>query len=145
MAYSGKFKPKNPRKYKGDPTNIVWRSRWEVKFMSFLDNNTNVLEWSSEEHIIPYRSPLDGKVHRYFPDFYVKVKQVDGSIKESIIEIKPHHQTLEPKQNKNKNKYLTEVKTYVINSTKWTAAEAYCNSRGWKFSVVTEKELGIKF
>ena len=70
-SYSGKFKPSYPGKYKGDPTNIIYRSLWERKFMVWCDRNINVEEWGSEEIIIPYISPVDGRVHRYFPDFYV--------------------------------------------------------------------------
>jgi hypothetical protein len=117
MAYKGFFKPKNPKKYKGDPTNIVYRSRWESFFMSKLDLNDNVITWASEELAIPYRSPLDGRIHRYFPDFYVKSRNPDGSISELLIEIKPFKETIEPKQNKNRNRYLTEVKTYVIKTS----------------------------
>ena len=57
MAYSGYFKPKNPTKYRGNPTNIVYRSLWERKFMVFCDNNPSILQWGSEEIIIPYRAP----------------------------------------------------------------------------------------
>jgi len=145
MAYSGKFKPNNPKKYRGDPTNIIYRSRWESRFMSYLDSHTEVIEWASEEFSIPYKSPIDGRVHRYFPDFYVKTKSSDGTIVESVIEIKPLYQTKEPKPNKNKNRYLTEVKTYMINSSKWRYAQAYCDQKGWKFIIVTEKDLGLNF
>lgn len=145
MAYKGFFKPKNPKKYKGDPTNIVYRSRWESFFMSKLDLNDNVITWASEELAIPYRSPLDGRIHRYFPDFYVKSKNPDGTVSELLIEIKPFKETVEPKQNKNRNRYLTEVKTYVINQTKWNYARAFCEKRGWSFIIVTERELGLTF
>ena len=103
MAYKGKYSPSYPRKYKGDPTNIVYRSLWERKFMVYCDLNENILEWGSEEIVLPYRSPVDGRVHRYFPDFYIKVKESTGRIKKMIIEIKPkrqcsHHQNLRGKQ-----------------------------------------------
>ena len=68
--------------------------------MVYCDRSDNILEWGSEEIIIPYRSPLDGKVHRYFPDFYVKVKQANGSIKKMIIEVKPKHECAPPKPQK---------------------------------------------
>lgn len=145
MAYQGRFRPKNPTKYKGDPTNIVYRSSWELRLMQYLDTHSDVLTWSSEEIIIPYKSPMDGKYHRYFPDFYIKTKQKDGIIKEILIEVKPFYQTQEPKRTKNKNRFLTEVKTYVINKRKWEAAEEYCKKRGWNFQLVTEKDLGITF
>jgi hypothetical protein len=71
MAYSGKYNPINPKKYKGDTSKVIYRSLWERKLMVYCDNTKSVLEWGSEEVIIPYVSPWDGKVHRYFPDFYM--------------------------------------------------------------------------
>ena len=100
MAYKGKYYPSFPRKYKGDPTNIIFRSLWERKFMVYCDKNANVLEWNSEEIAIPYRSPLDNRVHRYFPDFYMKVKESNGIIKNYIVEVKPLKQTTPPKKPK---------------------------------------------
>ena len=145
MAYKGFFKPKNPKKYIGNPKAIVYRSRWESVFMSYLDNHDSVLEWASEELIIPYISQVDGKRHRYFPDFWVKVQQKDGTTKIMVVEIKPHKQTQPPKPGKNKARYISEAQTYIINSNKWDAAKAFCQSKGWTFSIVTENELGLKF
>lgn len=137
MAYSGRFVPINPTKYLGDPTNIWYRSMWERRVMDHLDTNKSVLEWSSEEIIIPYISPVDNKYHRYFPDFFVRTK--DGAM---ILEVKPYNQVTMPDPGKKKTKkYLTEVMTYGINQAKWKAAENYCMDRGWKFKVITEKEL----
>ena len=87
MSYKGFFRPKNPSKYKGDPTNIIYRSRWELKFMVYLDSHPDVLSWGSEEVIIPYRSPIDNKVHRYFPDFVVKKRNPAGIIETLLVEI----------------------------------------------------------
>lgn len=145
MAYKGFFKPKNPKKYKGNPQAIVYRSRWESMFMSYLDNHDSVLEWASEELVIPYFSQVDGKMHRYFPDFWIKVKQKNGTTKVMVVEIKPYKQTQAPKPGKNKARYINEAQTYIINSNKWAAAKAFCESNGWTFSIVTENELGLKF
>lgn len=145
-TYKGYFKPKNPQKYQGDPTNIVYRSRWELKLMMYLDDHKDVLNWSSEEIIIPYRSPIDGKVHRYFPDFKVTKINKEGNKETALIEIKPLSQTQPPKkQSKITKRYLTEVKTWGINEAKWKAAQSYCLDRGWSFHIFTEKELGIKW
>ncbi len=145
MSYKGKYQPSNPQKYKGDPTNIIYRSLWERKFMVYCDNNENIIEYSSEEIALPYRSPLDGKIHRYFPDFYIKVKENDGQIKKYIIEIKPKKQTMEPKVQKRKTKsYIYEVTEWAKNQAKWKAAEEYCKDRGYEFKVLTEDHLGIK-
>ena len=143
-SYSGKFKPSNTNKYKGDPTNIIYRSLWERKFMVWCDNNENVLEWGSEEIIIPYRSPVDNRVHRYFPDFYVKTRTRAGKLSKNIIEVKPFVQTQEPKRKKRiTKKYLSEVKTFVINDAKWKAADEYCKDRRMNFIILTEKELKV--
>ena len=145
MSYKGKYKPSYPKKYKGDPTNIVYRSLWERKFMVYCDNNPNVLEWQSEEFCIPYRSPIDNKVHRYFPDFFIKYKDVSGKIRSSLIEIKPMRQCVPPpKPKRQTKKYLNEAFEYAKNQAKWKAAEDYCADRMWEFKVMTEKELGIK-
>jgi hypothetical protein len=145
MSYKGKYQPSYPKKYKGDPTNIIYRSLWERKFMVYCDNNQNILEWGSEEIVVPYRSPLDNRYHRYFPDFYIKVKESSGKIKKMIIEIKPQKQCVEPKVQKRKTKaYIYEVVEYAKNQAKWKAAEEWCLDRGYEFKVLTENELGIK-
>ena len=144
MAYRGKYYPSFPRKYKGDPTNIIYRSLWERKFMVYCDKNQNILEWASEEIAIPYRSPIDNRVHRYFPDFYMKVKETNGRIKNYVIEVKPAKQTIPPKKPKRQTKgYIREAYEYAKNQAKWKMAKEFCADRQWEFKVVTEKELGI--
>lgn len=147
MAHKGKFRPKNPQKYKGNPTNIIYRSMWEFKFMRWLDMHSDVLEWASEEIIIPYKSPVDNRYHRYFPDFYVRMKNDKNEINTLLIEIKPKSQVREPvnKTGKITKKYLNEVMTYGVNTAKWKAAEEYCKDRRWQFKIFTENELGIKY
>ena len=145
MAYKGKYYPSFPRKYKGDPTNIIYRSLWERKFMVYCDKNTKILEWGSEEIAIPYLSPVDGKVHRYFPDFYVKLKERTGKIKKYIIEVKPKKQLKPPAKPKRQTKsYLYEAYEYARNQAKWKAASSFCKDRLYEFKVMTEDELGIK-
>ena len=139
MRYRGKYRVSNPRKYKGDARNVVYRSSWEYKFMQWCDSHPSVEEWASEEIIIPYISPVDGKRHRYFPDFYVKVGN-----KKYIAEVKPSYQTKEPKtQKRNTKKYISEVMTYAVNQAKFKAADEFCKDHGWEFMIVTEKELKI--
>ncbi len=145
-TYQGKFKPKNPSKYKGDPTNIIYRSSWEAKFMKYLDEHPDVLLWASEELVVPYRSPVDGKLHRYFPDFLVRKKNAQGIVETLMVEIKPASQTIEPTKKKTINKqYINEVMTWGVNQAKWKAAKEYCDDRKWRFLVLTEKELNIKW
>ena len=144
MAYSGKYRPSYPKKYKGDPTNVIYRSLWERKFMVWCDKNENVLEWGSEEIVIPYISPLDNRMHRYFPDFYVRARTKTGGTQKFIIEIKPFKQTAPPqKQRRRTKRYITEVTTYAVNDAKWKAATEYCKDRRWQFKILTEKELKI--
>ena len=138
----GFFKPKNPKKYIGDPTNIVYRSGWERRVMQSLDDNLNVIRWASEEVVIPYRSPVDNKIHRYFVDFYVEAIGRDGETRIMLLEVKPKDQTQEPKKPKRTTKrFITEVMTYGVNQAKWKAAEEYCKSKGWEFQILTEQEL----
>ena len=146
MAYKGRYTPKNPKKYKGDYHNIVYRSLWERKFMVYCDNSDNILEWGSEEVIIPYLSPWDGKLHRYFPDFYIKVRQASGNIKKFIIEVKPKKQTRPPEPvHRKTKKWLNEVKTYSINEAKWKSASEWCSNNDMEFKILTEDELGIRY
>jgi hypothetical protein len=146
MAYKGKFRPKFPKKYMGDPTNIIYRSLWERNCMTYFDLNLDVIQWSSEEISIPYKSPIDGRWHRYFPDFIIKIKKPNHPQETIMIEVKPFKETREPqKKSRITRHYLYEVKTYGINISKWKAAEEYCKDRKWKFIILTEKELGIKF
>ncbi len=142
--YQGFFKPKHPGKYKGNPTQIVYRSKWELGVMMQLDHDPTIIEWGSEEIIIGYISPADGRPHRYFPDFFWKKKSPNGRIETTVCEVKPHSQTVMPKQTANKpmgRRFLKEATTYAVNTAKFEAATNYCNKRGWKFIILTEKEL----
>ena len=144
MAYSGKFSPKNTNKYLGDPTNIWYRSLWERRVMVHLDINPSVVEWSNEEIVIPYLSPVDNRWHRYFPDFFVRVKNRSGMLESMILEVKPKSQAQPPtKRSKVTKRYITEVMTWGVNEAKWKAAVEYCKDRSWTFKVITEEDLGI--
>lgn len=143
MAYKfrqGYYKPKNPEKYRGDVSKIVYRSSWELSFNKFLDNNPNVLEWASEEIVIPYIKPTDNKVHRYFPDYWVKYKNTKGEIIEEVVEVKPSTQTRRTRSRNPKTRLVEDV-TYAINTKKWEAAQKWCEARGIKFRIITEQHL----
>jgi len=146
-TYKGYFKPRNPAKYKGNPSNIIYRSRWESLLMSKLDEHPDVISWGSEEVVIPYRSPIDGRVHRYFVDFIVTTINKQGIKETTLIEVKPASQTRPPvlTEGKKNKRYIQEVMTWGVNEAKWKAATEYCKDRGWKFQIFTEKELGLKF
>ena len=143
-SYKGKYRVRNYRKYKGDPTRVVYRSLWERKFMDWCDKTPRVVEWWSEEIAIPYKDPVQKKWRRYFPGFWVKVKETNGKTKSYLIEVKPKRQVDGPKpQKRHTKKYITEVMTYATNQAKWEAANDYCNDRLWEFKLITELELKI--
>ncbi len=144
MAYRGRFSPKNPSKYKGDVIGIVYRSLWELKLFRWLDEQSFVVSWSSEEIVIPYRCKTDGRIHRYFVD--VKFQFTDGRI--MLIEVKPSKEVSPPKNTGRKTRrYITEVMTYAKNISKWEAATEYAADRGWIFEIWDEtmlRKLGMK-
>ena len=143
MAYRGRFYPKHPLKYKGDPNKIIYRSSWEVRVMKYLDENDGVVWWVSEEMNVKYISPVDGRVHRYFPDFVVKVRRKDNSSTIFMLEVKPEAQTKLRQPKRVTKQYINEAATYAVNQAKWKYAEEFCKDHGWVFRVVTEKDLGI--
>jgi hypothetical protein len=143
-TYKGKFRPKNPGKYTGDVANIVYRSLWELRFMKWCDTNPSVQEWGSEIVIVPYVSPIDRKVHRYFVDFYIKIKNKMNETQKYLIEIKPERFTKPPEIPKKKTKrFIDEVFQYGVNEAKWKAAFEFCEDRNMKFMILTEKDLGV--
>ena len=95
-SIKSKYRPSFPSKYKGDPTNIICRSSWERKFCHWCDLNESIIEWGSEEFYIPYLSPVDNRVHKYYPDFIIKLRESSGKIKTYVIEVKPKKQTKPP-------------------------------------------------
>ncbi len=111
--------------------------------MKYFDDNPNVIWWASEEISIPYKSPVDNRVHRYFPDFIAKIRTKDGKEKTYMLEVKPEAQTKMPKQRKRTKRMIQEVATYAINQEKWRAADLFCREHGWEFMLITEKELGL--
>ena len=141
----GIFKPNNNKKYigKGDP---VYRSSWELKFFRWADLNENVLAWGSENIVIPYLSPIDNKVYRYFVDNFIVFLDRNNNKKKFLIEIKPSKQVEKPCSTKGKRKttILYEQKTWVVNQAKWVAAKKWADKKGYEFLILTEKELGIK-
>lgn len=147
MSYHGKYIPKNPSKYRGDPTRIVYRSLWERRIMKYFDQSPNIIEWQSEEVVVPYKSPKDGRYHRYFPDFVIRKLDKDGRILTQMIEVKPMKEVVGPtpkaKTVKPSRRYITEVVTYAVNCAKWEAAKEFCANRKWEFVIITERELGL--
>lgn len=142
MAYKGRYKVINPEKYLGDPEKITYRSSWERRCMYIFDNDDNVLEWQSEP-VIMYRCMTDMKIHKYYVDFYVKVRLPDGSIEKRLLEVKPKKQTKPPvrRGRKSKKVYLKEQHTWLKNKSKWKAAQDFADEHGMKFYLVTEKTL----
>ena len=139
----GIFKPLNPSKYKGTYP-IYYRSSYELKLMIYFDNCPNIIRWGSETQVIPYRSPVDGKIHRYFVDNYAVYKMGDKEFK-FLIEVKPFKKLIEPKSTRGKKKstLLQEQMEYNINNAKFAAATEWAKKKGYMFRIITEKELGI--
>lgn len=137
MAYKGRYIVENTKKYAGDPSNVVYRSLWELHCFKYCDSNPKVKKWSSEEIVVPYWYDIDKKYHRYYPD--LKIVFEDKTI---LVEIKPAKETTPPtKQGKNKKRYIGEATTYVKNMNKWQAANAFCKDRKWEFQIWTEDTL----
>lgn len=145
MMYTGNasiYRVKNPSKYEGDINNVISRSSWERRFMIWADNSPSVISWGNEELVIPYINEVDNRVHRYYTDFFCKIKDKDGKISKYVIEVKPDKFTRPPDQPKKKSKrYVSEVIQYITNESKWKAARKYCEERGMKFLILTEKHL----
>ena len=137
MAYSGKYRVKNKEKYKGDYTNVVYRSLWEKHAFKWCDDNSDIKYWSSEETVIPYLYEVDRKIHRYFADLKIVYK----SGKTVLVEIKPEKELSPPTGDRRTKRYINEGLTYVKNRNKWKAASEYAKDQGWEFQIWTEKEL----
>ena len=144
-SIKSKYTPIYPSKYQGNAKYIICRSSWERKFCQWCDMNNSIISWASEEFSIPYVSPKDNRVHKYYPDYLIKVKEKNDMIKTYVVEVKPFKQTMPPKTPKRKTKsYMTECVTYAVNQAKWKAAKEFCEDHRIEFKVVTEKELGIR-
>lgn len=135
----GKYTPVNPHKYKGNLDKIRYMSSYELETHRFFDNNANVISWSSEEIAIPYVSPVDNKVHKYYPDYLVEFINSSGEVIKQLIEVKPHAQTKAPHGNRKHAAY--EQVTYAVNVAKWMAAQAWCQTHGIEFKIITERAI----
>ena len=144
-SIKSRYTPIYQSKYQGNAKYIICRSSWERKFCQWCDMNNSIISWASEEFSIPYVSPKDNRVHKYYPDYLIKVKEKNDMIKTYVVEVKPFKQTMPPKTPKRKTKsYMTECVTYAVNQAKWKAAKEFCEDHRIEFKVVTEKELGIR-
>jgi len=140
-----KWFPRNPHKYIGDVNNIIVRSSWELRFLNWCDTNSAVVNYASEETIIPYLCETDNKIHRYFIDCKLTIKDKNGDLKTYLCEIKPNHQTMPPVYpGKQTKRYINEVMTFIKNKSKWKAAERYAFERKMEFLILDEYSLGIK-
>ena len=139
----GKFTPTNPQKYVGNVNAILYRSSWELKLFKYLDRHPSVINWNSEEIVIPYIS-IDNRQHRYLPDVIAKFTTRSGTTKTVLIEVKPKSQTVQPKKGKKRQTtYINEMLTWGKNEAKWSAARIFCEKQGWEFVIMTEENLGI--
>lgn len=132
----GRFVPQNPAKYVGNPNRIMFRSSWELKFFKYLDRMNAVMRWGSEELAIPYVSPKDNRVHKYYPDVIVWYKDTAGNIQKEIVEIKPYKESVITPKMSDRDK-----EAYVINQAKWSYAAKFAEANGAKFRVITERTM----
>jgi hypothetical protein len=132
----GVYKIKNPEKYVGskDP---VFRSGWELTFMTFCDNNPAIQQWASEPVKIPYKDPLTGKNTVYVPDFLINYIDKNMKTHVEMVEIKPIKQTVLEKVGKNPY----DQAQYVKNMAKWESARDWCRNRGIFFRIINESDI----
>lgn len=145
MAYSkniGMYMPTNKQKYKGNINKITYRSNLEKYYFNYMDLNPQVLEWNSEEVIVPYISPVDNTHHRYYIDLWVKVKTKNGKLKQVLIEIKPSNECDLPKMPESglTAGYKKACLTYLVNQKKWEYARNYAEKHNMTFQILTEKD-----
>lgn len=132
-----RFIPRFPDKYAGDPRRIVARSRWEIVYMTALDNSNLVHKWMSEPRQlkIQYYNPIKRKVAEYWPDFLVQY--TNGEM--HIVEVKP------AKESTRKNAVSLYDKLMLVqNEAKWEAANKLATAIGARLRVVTEDQLFVK-
>lgn len=140
----GTFVPENPDKYLGKKgESIIYRSSWELRVCKWFDKNPNVVYWNSEGFVVPYLSPADNKMHRYFVDFVAQMRTKSGEMRTYAIEVKPANQ-MELPTTKNKRRLVEETITYAINTAKWNAAKKFFAEKNVQFIVLNEYDLGIK-
>lgn len=139
----GLYTPTNPEKYIGDLNKINYRSSWELSMNKFLDNNVKVIRWAVEPWPIQYLKPTTGRIHKYFPDYYIELLDKNNRIRKIVMEIKPESQTKKTRSRNPKNKLYEEVQ-FAVNTAKWQACKAFCDQHGLEFQLVTEKTMKFK-
>ena len=137
----GIFRPRHPEKCRSN--SCVYRSGLELHYMRYLDSNPNIISWGSEDVVIPYIKPTDNKLHRYYVDFSLTIKDKNGVLHKFIIELKPEKQCKPPTNhgNKKKSTMFYEQVTYATNQCKWDAADQWAKKNGYKFQIMTEKQV----
>lgn len=142
----GYFTPKNPEKYDGDPTAIVYRSSWELKFLTYCDNNESIIKYAAEKVGVPYLNPILKKESTYWIDCWMMTKGQDGTLTKWLIEIKPNKYLTPPEAPKRLTEkatlsYAHHAKAYIINTAKFNAAKVYAHKNGMRFGIITENFL----
>jgi len=133
----GEFIPKNPQKIVGNAT-VQYRSSWELRVMMLLDQHPYVINWASESIAIPYKSPLDGRMHQYIPDFLVVYKDKNGAQRAELIEVKPAKEALAENARSKRDKAAL-----LVNTAKWAAAMTWCKKNGINFRLLTEDQIFV--
>jgi hypothetical protein len=143
LFLQGYFQIKNKEKYIGNYLNIIFRSSFEKIFFILSDQSPDIIRWNSERIRIQYISPVDNKIHNYYPDVYIEQKQKNGSIKKIIIEIKGKSFLEIPKKPKTNDvkshkRFMFKLQKYAIIVAKKRACEIYCQKIGAEYLILTD-------
>lgn len=137
-AHTGTYHVANKEKYAGQ-SDPQYKSLLECKMMYYLDHNPAILRWKYEPQAIKYIDESSGgKVRNYYIDFSAIVQNKHSS-NVVWIEVKSESE-MRPPSNRVKDK-RTAMKIWLKNQSKWKAAKALAESKGFKFVVVSEREL----
>lgn len=144
-----------------DQGGIFYRSSWEKKIITWLDNNPKIKSWGSECVSIPYQlthfernGDLNIRNHSYYPDFYYEIDNGDGTTRKVIAEVKPMKEYLMVQKITEKSLTIPEnvtlkklknieydLKMAHKNKTKWETMIKFCDKKGWDFIIITEEHL----
>lgn len=138
----GRYIVENTHKYIGTK-HPVFKSTWEQRLFYMFDHNPYVKKWGYECQPLPYYNPVYKKQTIYYPDLFVHIVDQDGSHKNFLIEVKPFKFTHAPELPKLKtykalDRYKKAQAAYLINVSKWQAAEVWCAKHKVIWMIVTE-------
>ena len=159
--HGGNYVPKNKEKviklnsYGG----VFYRSSWEKKIMVWLDMKEEIFQWGAECIAIPYQMThfengnIEIKKHRYYPDFFYKMRNSQGVLREVVMEVKPMKEykmvqdlnegklSVPEKGIKKLKSFEYDLKMAYKNKQKWETMIKWCDKKGYDFIIITEEHL----